>query len=561
MQTDTGMWAYIGGRLLDGARLYVDLWESKPPGIYYVFACVEWVFGRGGDRALLWLDAVVSLAVFGLTYRVARRFASRTAAAGAVMLLSVVFCHRILADWGDNVEKFVALFELLACWYVLRAMDAGTPCGTGVSPVASQAERLCGTLVAREGRAVPHWLAAGACCGLAGLFKQTGILFLVAAVLAVVGGGLRRREPAGSVGGRVGLLVGGVAIVWLPVLAWMWATGILAGFWEQAVCYDLVRVGPGGLERSRLLQPEHWSAVGFTLYLVLVLFGPAMVGTAYYVWRRAVGASSASGDIANTDRMLAIVVLYWFLTTALFTVAPHGFGHYLLQAAPAAAVLAAWFFDQTLRLRGERFWATAAMLTIVLGLSPHEDHLRFTFDRNYVYRAAYEPRRAYLAELVPIVQQHTSPETTVMLWPRDHAFSYYAQRVTPLESSNADRLFKGQVHRLRPPMPELLRRLAADPPDVIVDWTPLEARVDELGRLELRLPAAGFSMHEGPDESHAWEEGRQLAPLKRWLRESYGGQERIGRCTFFYLGEPWRSWEEVLLGGGAKAAGNDVRPP
>ena len=56
LQTDTGMWAYLGGRILDGALPYRDLWESKPPGIYYTFALVEWLSGIGRDGPLFWLD-------------------------------------------------------------------------------------------------------------------------------------------------------------------------------------------------------------------------------------------------------------------------------------------------------------------------------------------------------------------------------------------------------------------------------------------------------------------------------------------------------------------------
>ena len=58
LQTDTGIWAYIGGRILDGALPYRDLWESKPPGIFYLFALVERLFGIGRDGPLLWLDAL-----------------------------------------------------------------------------------------------------------------------------------------------------------------------------------------------------------------------------------------------------------------------------------------------------------------------------------------------------------------------------------------------------------------------------------------------------------------------------------------------------------------------
>src|ERR1700752_467594 len=70
LQTDTGMWAYMGGRLLDGAGLYRDLWDSKPPGIFYAFAVNEWLFGVGQDRSLLWMDALLTVAICALTWRV-----------------------------------------------------------------------------------------------------------------------------------------------------------------------------------------------------------------------------------------------------------------------------------------------------------------------------------------------------------------------------------------------------------------------------------------------------------------------------------------------------------
>jgi hypothetical protein len=38
-----------------------------------------------------------------------------------------------------------------------------------------------------------------------------------------------------------------------------------------------------------------------------------------------------------------------------------------------------------------------------------------------------------------------------------------------------------------------------------------------------------------------------LAPLKRWLRGSYGGQQHDGDCTIFFRGRAWRTWQEVLL--------------
>jgi len=351
LQTDTGMWAYIGARILDGARLYRDLWESKPPGIYYTFAAVEGLFGRAAVPALLWMDAALSLAVLGLTYRLARRFASRTASAGAVCLLSIVFCHRVLADWGDNVEKFTALFEVTACLLLLDGV---------------QRRRWTWRLP-----------AAGICCGAAALFKQTGVVFLLTATIIPVWGRLQFGVLSGCwKRAIVGLWIG-AAVVWIPIVLWMKSTGIFDSFWEQVVRFDLQRMATG--EQSRLLTPEHWLRVAAGLKLVVVLFGPALIVAFWWSWplvrsakkTNRLGAppplgvgdgtrdrSISSGtSLDRRERLNAcdikkgfdvsrfVIIGYWGLATVPFVIAPYGFGHYLLQAAPAAAVMAAWLFD------------------------------------------------------------------------------------------------------------------------------------------------------------------------------------------------------------------------
>src|SRR3972149_2212575 len=45
LETDECNYAYIGGRLLDGDRLYVDVWDHQPFGVFALFAGVIAVFG------------------------------------------------------------------------------------------------------------------------------------------------------------------------------------------------------------------------------------------------------------------------------------------------------------------------------------------------------------------------------------------------------------------------------------------------------------------------------------------------------------------------------------
>jgi hypothetical protein len=525
LQTDTGMWAYIGGRILDGALPYRDLWESKPPGIYYTFAIIEWIFGRGTDQAFLWLDAVLSLAVFAVTYRIARFFTSRVAAAGAVFLLSLVFCHRVLADWGDNVEKFVALFEMLACFLLMRSFGAS--------------------------RSWIFWLAAGLCCGFAGLFKQTGILFLVAASLTILGLGIRENEETKTAIRRIALMVAGAAIIWLPVTLCMLSAGMFPQFWQQAVKYDLLRVGSGDVERSRLLSPAHWSSVYASLRLAFILLGPALLGAYLTLRRRRDAKRKDRAPEQAADRRIMFVLMYWLLTTAVFPLAPYGYGHYLLQAAPPAAVLVAMLFDRLRECPEHYGWTAATTLTIAIGLWPLIDHFRFTFEPDYKYRRVYSTMRVEDDHMTDVLRKYTRQDELVMLWPPDYAVSYYSHRRTPLEISNSDVIVKGKSGRLSPPMPELLARLTKAPPDVIMDSMTIGVSPPPPGRASgeptLIAPPDNFPLAMPPDDNSPSPEDRLLSPLRRWVQRDYGGQQCLDVCITYYRGRPWRPWQEVLV--------------
>ncbi|MCG8405228.1 MAG: glycosyltransferase family 39 protein [Phycisphaerales bacterium] len=526
LQTDAGMWAYIGRRILDGSLLYNELWESKPPGIYYVFAAVEWLFRDNAVVALRCLDALLSLAVFGVTYRLARRFASPVASAAATVLLSLVFCHRILSDWGDNVEKFVALLEMTGCLLFLKGIHQSR------EPREPASTRTV------------YLFATGICCGFAGLFKQTGILFFAVALFWIVWVGLRqtesRRTPA-----RIGLLILGAAFPWAVVVGFLLRAGTLTDFWSQVIQYDLFRVGGSEGERSRLSSAEHWSNVWSHLKLIAILFMPTLLGIAWIA-----RGLKLKADAARRNSALNLIAMYWIVSTLVFIVAPFGYGHYLLQASPGAAIIVAHFLDGATRLKPViQPWTVALTTSLILGVFPLVDHFVFTLDADSRFRKTYAAQRKQIEALTSAIVQNTRADQKVMVWPPDAAVSYYARRRTPLESSNADVIFKGKVYRLAPPMKELIERLKADPPEVIVDWTPtrLVPPSTETGNEPLLLVSPkGFSLYDPPYDQHPAPEGRALAPLKHWIRENYGGQKKDGQVILFFRGKQWRPWPEVL---------------
>lgn len=513
LQTDAGIWSYIGWRLDEGRRLYSDLWESKPPGIYWVFATCVGAGGAGSDRAAFWLDAAVSVALVAVAWRLARRFADPLPAACAALAASLVCCHRILADWGCNTEKFVALFEGLALLAALRAVDR---------------------------RAVGGWVVSGVCAGVAGCFKQTAILYPLAAVLYLVMGRMKAGESRRlRVQCAIGL-VAGAAVVWIPVLAFLARRGELAGFWRLAVLYDVQRATPDG-EASRLFSMGHWSDVGRQVRNACILLLPAVIGIR--AWRQLDDA-----ERARLPRGMGLLMLTGGLQALTFLVAPYGYGHYLLQLIPVATVLAALAVQLALSKaampQGRRFaWLFAGGM-VAAGLTL-ADHFRFTVDPNCPARRAYAIQREVVDAWRTRIAADTKPGESVMIWPPDYPLSYYAQRPTPLEISNADVITQGKAYRLDPPFETLFAHIRADEPRMIVDRTRLQAEPTADGRWKIVVSDGGISLDPALADPRL-PQVKLASRLLTWIREHYGGQTPAGDGVGLYPGRPWRGIAEML---------------
>lgn len=535
LQTDTGIWAYFARRMLEGAHLYRDLWESKPPGIFWTFAILERLFGATSDRAMLWLDGAVTIGVCAATFCLARRFASRSTALWLVCLLSVLMNHRILADWGDNLEKFVALFEISALILLLPRPDQDDVPANESSPNASN----------QMGR---HFVLAGVCCGLGLLFKQTAAIFPALILTTILASpstfnmGAHRRRAALR-------FVLGIAIPWLPTGVWLASQESVDQFIRQVVLHDMTRAASTDAEQSQLATWDHWANVGRHLLLALAILGPALAAIIAIFAGQRKQDTFQDGNSSRRPRGLVLIAIYVNSVTLVFVIAPFGYGHYLLHSLPPAIILVAWLCDTTSTtcIRATRVIALIAFLFGVLQLN---DHFKFLTDSNSDVRKAYAFMSNRINSLVQITKTRTTRDQSVMLWESNHTVNYYADRRTPLEFCQAIDIFRGRIYLLDPPMPEVIKKLQAHPPDAIIDWTPLVVRrstTNPSGPPEILVPAGGFSLAEDPNPNHPRAEGRLLAPLKEWLRTAYGGQERVGDvCTVYYRGRHWRSWGEIL---------------
>jgi hypothetical protein len=105
---DQATYCVIGQGLLNGARLYRDLWDNKPPGIFYLYAAIVKIFGpvmwSVGLLDILWVLAI-SLCIFSFT----ERTLGKAAAFLAVLVNAAMHVRAGYWDAGQP-ETFLMLF-------------------------------------------------------------------------------------------------------------------------------------------------------------------------------------------------------------------------------------------------------------------------------------------------------------------------------------------------------------------------------------------------------------------------------------------------------------------
>ena len=151
---DQATYCVIGQGLLHGQLLYRDLWDNKPPGIFYIYALIVKIFGPVmwcvGVVDILWL-LVISCCIFYF----ARRYMGTPAAALAMVFNAVRHCRQGYIH-AAQPETFLMLC-VFAAYFLLQ--------GTAPSPVprpASSQEKGQG------------WLSWVARCWAAGLVLGAG---------------------------------------------------------------------------------------------------------------------------------------------------------------------------------------------------------------------------------------------------------------------------------------------------------------------------------------------------------------------------------------------------
>lgn len=308
---DDQLFAYHGWQLAQGARPYLDFWDNKPPGIFWVNALAMRLDAESPAGVLLMCSAALlggMAAAAGVTRQVYGAAWTWPGIAAAAALLS-----QLQFECGaDRTETFVLALEAIGVWAYLRRVRGG-------------------------GRA---WMFCAAfALGAAPLFKQSGIAALLACVLHALWlwmrGGIRWSGRGAAVVSAGGLLPG------LAALAALSGPGQLSAAWQAIVVFNRAYFAVEDATFTRLgdaLRIYSPALPALTPLLALALLG-ALIGAIRGLWRRCAPAG------APEDRARGGLLLIWswlLIAAYLALVGPGRREYHLAPLLAPLAVLTVW---------------------------------------------------------------------------------------------------------------------------------------------------------------------------------------------------------------------------
>lgn len=299
LDVDGGIFVSVAARLLDGDRLYTQVWDNKDPLFFYTDAAALWAGGWRGPFLLdgLWL---------------------------AVAALSMLLLLRRLGHSPETQAVGFVVYPLLLTgqWYY-----------AGYSMLAALALAPVATWLWAGGNVV----VAGAVVAAAALFKINLILVLVAGPLALLALGLpeRRRRIQLALRGLAGLVaVGGSAAVGLAALGVL--TAYIDTLRENTSYASRVLTANG---RPRGIHGHIRVAETATAHArpLIVVFALACLLAAWISLR--------------SRSTVATIFLFTTVATAVTLAATAAWNHHVQMAAYPGALLAVFLTARLRRLR------------------------------------------------------------------------------------------------------------------------------------------------------------------------------------------------------------------
>jgi 4-amino-4-deoxy-L-arabinose transferase-like glycosyltransferase len=441
---DSGVFLYVGWRLLMGDVPYRDVWDHKPPLIYFVDA-----LGIALTPDSLWgiwiVQCVFIFATFLVLYKALDHAFNTYAAIGG----SILFASGLLTilSRGNVTEEYALLFQALCFLLIVKGTKSDFP--TQLS----------------------FWI--GVAGGLAFNFKQTTIGVLIAYGIFLLSLRLSQRKlPVRD----FAMLFAGWLLPSLLVVIYFASRGALVDFWEQAYQYNFLYIGKHeGIRRLIPVFTKGFSYLqnGYMLHIAVLSW---LVGCGY-VW------SQRRNFLKDIHPLITVALINLPVEVFMVLISGRSILHYYLTPLPTMAILTGVLIYTLPKLmarlpRLQRFqrW-TPALLVAILLLSQYEQAKYYP---DYVEGVSSNSR----LEVVEFVVSHTKADDKVLIIGAESLINFLSRREAPTRYVYQ---FPLALTGRRPMFEEYFNQILANDPVLIIDtrgaetitknlYTPLQKR-------------------------------------------------------------------------------------
>jgi len=388
LERDEGEYAYIAWRMTLGETPYLEWFDQKPPGIFAVYRLALSLADDAvvAVRALAAVFAAVSsLALFYLV----RALLGAGAGLMAALLLAFLSADPMVHGSIANTELFMLPGSIIAAWLVVRATESAK------TPIVTS-------------------LAAGIAIGIAIAFKQVAVLnvpfFLLVFGLVVRGSDRWRRLAVFTTSMGVG-----VALVWGPILAWLWLRGALGAAIDATFTHNLAYAG--ALSAARRLE-------------LLTLYGTPLLPSQGVAW--VLAALGLLGLACRRDRFAALFLAGWAIASAAgVSISGRYFPHYFQQLLPVIAALAAAAAWSGRKAVAPPRWRVAAIGCLALAPLVVTAVSFWMLDADAAIKRIY-PHNAFetMPAIASEIEAITAADDAVFLFGTEPEILFYARRAS-----------------------------------------------------------------------------------------------------------------------------------
>ncbi len=385
---DPGVFLYVGWRILNGELPYRDVWDHKPPLIFYINALGQFFVRE--SRWGVWALELLSLFFASyIGFRIIKGALGRSSAIFSLFywLLTLVFVIR----WGNLTEEFALPLQFACLWVVYKS----------------------------DQKKFSFWhnFGLGILIALSFFIKQTTIGIGCAIILYLLIDRISHRRFFQLLKEIFVIFIGFLFITTIIFMFFAFQ-GILGDFWKAAFEYNFVYVNTNYFSNLKL------SALGLLLLMINGFLLFSLIGYAFAL--RIVINKKPIDE--NWKAILKIALINLPLEYLLVSTSGRAYDHYYISMLPTLSIFSGLAFSEIYELikektRGKipiRLFAIIMIFIFSLGTSGS-------------YKAHIEKIMMVSEDkkIVQMIMNSTSESDSILMWGAESDINFETRRASP----------------------------------------------------------------------------------------------------------------------------------